>query len=221
MMKRKKLANLISVVLTALVILFAGCVEEETSPEVEDLNVAPESVEDSSESIAETESELEFELYQNDEFGYSISYPGDWIIITSAEGDMERPDFEGDMERPDTEGDMEIPDMEGDMGSPVFGGNMEGGVLFEGPESGIMLMVNVVSEYDIDELEASGAEEVVINGMEAYEITIQSMPKITMKLVIFPADDRYYVVSGNSPTELFDQYADVFDTSINSFVIET
>jgi hypothetical protein len=237
MMKRKSLANLTSVVLIALAMLFAGCIGEETTSEVEEFNVAPGSVGESSESIAEME--LEFELYRNDEFGYSISYPEDWVIRTNVERDMEKPDSERGMERPDLEGEMEIPDMEegmekpdiegdmerpnseGNVERPIFGGDMQGGIFFEEPESGTMLMVSVISEYDIDELKASGAEEIVVNGREAYATIIQLMPEIKMKLVVFPADDKYYVVSGNAPSELFDQYADAFDTSINSFAIET
>ena len=46
------------------------------------------------------------------------------------------------------------------------------------------------------------------------------MPPVKMKLVAFAVDDRYYVISCTNSAELFDEYVDMFDNAINSFVIE-
>jgi hypothetical protein len=95
-----------------------------------------------------------------------------------------------------------------------------GMAMFRDPDTSGMISVSVASEYDMEELKAKGAKKVVINGREGYEAIIQPMPPVKMKLVAFAVADRYYVISCTTSAELFDEYVDMFDNAINSFVIE-
>jgi len=92
--------------------------------------------------------------------------------------------------------------------------------MFGDPDTANMISVLVSSEYDMEELKAKGAKKVVINDREGYEAIIQPMPPVKMKLVAFAVADRYYLISCTTSAELFDEYVDMFDNAINSFVIE-
>jgi len=95
-----------------------------------------------------------------------------------------------------------------------------GVAMFRDPDTTNMIFVSVLSEYDMEELKAIGAKKVVINGREGYEAIIQPMPPVKMKLIAFAVADRYYLISCTTSVELFDEYVDIFDNAINSFVIE-
>jgi hypothetical protein len=62
----------------------------------------------------------------------------------------------------------------------------------------------------------------MINGREGYDATFDVEIMIVMKIreVAFPIEDRYYVITCTAPAEVYKDYADAFETAINSFVIE-
>ena len=47
------------------------------------------------------------------------------------------------------------------------------------------------------------------------------MPVVKQRLVYFPVDDRCYNIACSTSEDLFADYAGIFDTAINSVVIET
>lgn len=103
----------------------------------------------------------------------------------------------------------------------IYGEGMLGGAMFQYPDTPNTIAVNILdSECDIEKLKAMGAQEVVINGREGYDVIFQPLPIVTQRLVHFPVDERCYFISCSTEVELFDEYAAKFDTAINSFVIE-
>jgi len=52
-------------------------------------------------------------------------------------------------------------------------------------------------------------------------MTFQPMPIVKQKVVYFFVDEMCYIISCSTAVELFDEYANIFDASINSFVIES
>jgi hypothetical protein len=103
----------------------------------------------------------------------------------------------------------------------TYGEGMLGGAMIEYPDTPNMIAVNILdSECGIEELKAMGAQEVVINGREGYDVIFQPIPIVKQRVVIFPVDERCYIISCSTAVELFDEYATIFDTAINSFVIE-
>ena len=85
---------------------------------------------------------------------------------------------------------------------------------------GTTLQVWVLSEYDMEGFKAMGGKDVVINGREGYEVIFQPMPPVKIRQIVFEVDDRYYSIICSTTEELYDEYTEVFDNAINSFVIE-
>ena len=103
----------------------------------------------------------------------------------------------------------------------IYGEGILGGAFFMVPDTPNIISVTILdSECDIEELKAMGAQEVVINGREGYDVIFQPIPIVKQRGVIFPVDERCYSISCSTAVELFDEYATIFDTAINSFVIE-
>lgn len=100
-----------------------------------------------------------------------------------------------------------------------FGEGLEGGVQFQEYDTPNIIMVLIASEYDIEGLKAMGGKEVVINDRKGYEVIIRPMPTVKQRIVAFEVDDKYYLVSCSTAEDLYDKYADAFDTAINSFIV--
>ena len=100
-----------------------------------------------------------------------------------------------------------------------LGEGLEGGVQFQEYNTPNIIMVLIASEYDIERLKAMGGKEVVINDRKGYEVIIRPMPTVKQRIVAFEVDDKYYVISCSTAEDLYDKYADAFDTAINSFIV--
>ena len=104
---------------------------------------------------------------------------------------------------------------------PVFGEGIEGGVLFEDPDKQSTISILIASEYDMEGLKAEGGKDVLINGREGYEVILQHLPPVKIKLVAIVVDNKYYVISCTSPSDFFNENLETFDAAINSFIVST
>jgi PGF-CTERM protein len=100
-----------------------------------------------------------------------------------------------------------------------------GAAMFMEPDTPNIIGVSVNSVSDVEKLKAlleseMGAKKVIINGREGYDMTFQPMPIVKQRVVYFFVDEKCYIISCSTAVELFDEYADIFDNAINSFVIE-
>ena len=93
--------------------------------------------------------------------------------------------------------------------------------IFQEPDTPATITVEVCSsEFDIEGFKAKGAKDVVINGRDGYEVTIeQDFPPIKNRVFAFVVDDRVYRVHCMCKTDIFDEHEATFDNVINSFVI--
>ncbi len=107
-------------------------------------------------------------------------------------------------------------------GETTYGEGLLGGARFTPGTPGVTLQVLVASEFAMDELKAMEGKTVMINGREGYDATFDVEIMIVMKIreVAFAVEDRYYVITCTAPAKVYADYADAFETAINSFVIE-
>lgn len=227
----KNIVNIIIIAIIASVVLFSGCVEEETTSPTETPAVTPtptstpeqETVSPTAistptptpEATATPKTTIEplnvtlksgYTWYRDDEFGFRIGYPEDW----------------------DERG----------MGLQE---GQEAGVVFEPPgslEGGdyVQIMVIVCSDlertpqakileiHEYEELKKQGLVskygEVTINDRKGYEVIRPAFSTYKVTIVVFEVDDFYYVINIWTRLELYDKYEDTFEDIINSFIIE-
>jgi PGF-CTERM protein len=133
-----------------------------------------------------------YNWYYDDEFKFGIGYPEDWELVP----------------------EEEEPSGEGILGVAMF--------LEPGSRINFFLVAVEDSECDIEKFKATSdyGEDVVINGREGYD-AIRENPMVKQRAVQFTVEDRCYGVSCNAATDLYDEYAEIFETAINSFVIES
>ncbi len=136
--------------------------------------------------------------YEDEEFKFKIGYPEGWTVTPKEKIILGK--------------------------SAMNGINIStvGAVIFTDTPNMIFVSVNSVS--DVEKLRAliseMGAKKVMINGREGYDMTLQPIPMVKQRAVYFFVDEMCYIISCSTTVELFDEYADIFDASINSFVIE-
>ncbi len=62
--------------------------------------------------------------------------------------------------------------------------------------------------------------EVVVNDREGYEVIYKPIAAVKMRQVIFIANGKTYMLVCSTAEPLYDEYEEIFDYVINSFVIE-
>jgi len=62
--------------------------------------------------------------------------------------------------------------------------------------------------------------EVVVNGREGYEVIYKPIAAVKMRQVIFIANGKTYMLICSTAEPLYDEYEEIFDHAINSFVIK-
>lgn len=139
--------------------------------------------------------------YEDEEFKFKIGYPEGWTVTPKEEIGLGE--------------------------STMDGVNLRtvGAAMFQEPDTPNIIGVSVNSVSDVEKFKAlleseMGAKMVIINGKEGYDMTFQPIPIVKQRVVYFFVDERCYIISCSTAEELFDEYADIFDTAINSFVIE-
>jgi len=107
-------------------------------------------------------------------------------------------------------------------GETTYGEGLLGGAEFTPPGVPVTLQVLVASEFAMDAFKAMNGTTVMINGREGYDVThdFEFMVLMRIRQVAFAVEDRYYVITCTALAENYDDYADAFETAINSFVIE-
>jgi len=138
--------------------------------------------------------------YEDKEFKFKIAYPEGWTVT---------------------------PKEEIGLGESTMNGinlSTVGAAMFMEPDTPNIIGVSINSVSDVEKLRAliseMCAKKVMINGREGYEITLQPISMVKQKVVYFFVDEMCYIISCSTAVELFDEYANIFDASINSFVIE-
>jgi len=236
----KNIMNIIIIAIIASVVLFSGCVEEETTQPIETPAVTPTPIstpepEMESPTIISTPTPTPeatwkpnvtlksgYTWYQDDEFGYGFGYPEKWEEenLGLGEGQEAGVSFGSDAITPSTDSP------EANVAVVVWSNStsvrfwespdwVEHGGLEKGKEMGM------VSKYG----------NVTINGREGFEIVFDPFmvgfgsktPVMKERLVIFTVDDLDYVIMAyaNTPEgDLYSKYESTFDDVINSFVIE-
>lgn len=236
----KNVVNIIIIAIIASVVLFSGCVEEETTPPTEIPAVTPtptSTPEQEAASPTPTPAPMPtpketwkpnvalksgYTWYQDDEFGYGFGYPEKWEEENIGLGDDQEAgvSFGSDVITPSTD------NPEAHVAVVVWSnstsvrfwekpGWVEHGGLEKGKEMGM------VSKYG----------NVTINGRGAFEIVFDPFmtefgsktPVMRERVVIFTVDDLDYVIMAyaNTPEgDLYSKYESIFDDVINSFVIE-
>lgn len=237
----KNIVNIMIIAIIASVVLFSGCVEEETTQPTETPAVTPTPTSTPEQEAASPttistpthtpEATIEppdvtlkpgYTWYQDDEFGFRIGYPEDWEERNegSGEGQEAGVSFESDVITPSTdnpEAFVAVWVLSNSTSlkfweSPDW---VERGGLEKGKETGMVLKYG----------------NVTINGREGFEIVFDPFmvgsgsktPVMRERLVIFTVDDLDYVVmaAANTPDgDLYSKYESTFDDVINSFVIE-
>ena len=143
-----------------------------------------------------------YNWYHNDKLGYSIGYPENW--------------------------EMQIP-------SVVDGENVESVTMFTKPGTPTTLSV-IVKLSDLTSLEEVKEEfkeglkklggtileerEIIVNDRKGYEVVYKPIAVVKMKQVIFIANGKTYMLVCSTAELLYDEYEEIFDHIINSFVIE-
>lgn len=154
-----------------------------------------------------------YKWYQNQEFGYRIGYPENWVI----EEVYQR--ISSPSARKGMESSIWLMPEDLDDGTPNNGA--------------IVLMVNVNSDPeqakiwenpDFENYTQQGAVskygEITINGRKGYEVVMSPFPVAKNRIVVFTVGDLYYMVNAAAQKELFNKYEGTFNDSINSFIIE-
>ena len=62
--------------------------------------------------------------------------------------------------------------------------------------------------------------EIVVNDREGYEVIYKPIAPVKMRQVIFIANGKTYILVCSTAEPLYDEYEEIFDHVINSFVIE-
>ena len=62
--------------------------------------------------------------------------------------------------------------------------------------------------------------EIVVNDREGYEVIYKPIATVKMRQVIFIANGKTYMLVCSTAEPLYDEYEEIFDHVINSFVIE-
>ncbi len=62
--------------------------------------------------------------------------------------------------------------------------------------------------------------EIVVNDREGYEVIYKPIAPVKMRQVIFLANGKTYILVCSTAEPLYDEYEEIFDHIINSFVIE-
>ncbi len=62
--------------------------------------------------------------------------------------------------------------------------------------------------------------EIVVNGRKGYEVIYKPIASVKMRQVIFIAKGRSYMLVCSTAEPLYDEYEEIFDHVINSFIIE-
>ena len=62
--------------------------------------------------------------------------------------------------------------------------------------------------------------EIVVNGREGYEVIYKPIAAVKMRQVIFIANGKSYMLVCSTAEPLYNEYEEIFDHVINSFVIE-
>lgn len=231
----KNIVNIIIIAIIASVVLFSGCVEEETTqptetpavtptptstpePEMESPTIistptpTPEATATPRATIEPPNVTLKpgYKWYQDDEFGFRIGYPEDW-----------------------DKSDMGF--SEGQESGIMFGppGSLEDPLKYR-EEGGdyVQIMVAVYSDPKQAKAFQTGLEEaknqgkvskygeVTINDRKGYEVIGSPFSSYKIRNLVFEVDYLYYTITIWTKEELYDKYEDIFDDVINSFVIE-
>jgi len=61
--------------------------------------------------------------------------------------------------------------------------------------------------------------EVIANGREGYEVIYKPLPAVKIRQVVFIANGKTYMLVCSTAEPLYDEYEEIFDHIINSFVI--
>lgn len=235
----KNIVNIIIIAIIASVVLFSGCVEEETTPPTETPAVTPtptptpepemeshtiiSTPTPTPEATATPRATIEppnvtlkpgYKWYQDDEFGFRIGYPEDW-----------------------DKSDVGL--SEGQESSIMFGppGSLDDPLKYH-EEGGDYVQIAVIvcsdlertpqakilESHEYEELKKQGLVskygEVTINGRKGYEVIRPAFSTYKVTIVVFEVDDFYYVINIWTGLELYDNYEDTFEDVINSFIIE-
>jgi len=243
----KNIVNIIIVAIIASVVLFSGCVEEETTqptetpavtptptsapePEMESPTIistptpTPEATATPRATIEPPDVTLKpgYKWYQDDEFGFRIGYPKDWEEenLGLGEGQEAGISFGSDAITPSTDiPEAHVAVVVWSNSTSVRFWEKPGWVEHGGLEKGKEM--GMISKYG----------NVTINGREGFEIVFDPFmtefgsktPVMRERVVIFTVDDLDYVVMAyaNTPEgDLYSKYESTFDDVINSFVIE-
>jgi len=62
--------------------------------------------------------------------------------------------------------------------------------------------------------------EIVVNGREGYEVIYKPIAAVKMRQVMFIANGKTYMIVCSTAETLYDEYEEIFDHVVNSFVIE-
>ena len=147
--------------------------------------------------------------YQDDEFGYNISYPENWTKST-------------------------LSLFEGQEAGIRFSSDKQ----LSNGESAATIRVKVFSDPSqakwwenkgLDNLEEEGVViehgEITVNDTEGYDViyhpSLQETPLKKARWVVFDAYSNYYVIDCQSYDDLYGEYNNTFDTVIKSFTIST
>ena len=147
--------------------------------------------------------------YQDDEFGYNISYPENWSKSTLSL-------FEGQEAGIRFSSDKQLSD----------------------GESAATIRVKVFSDPSqakwwenkgLEDLEEEGVViehgEITVNDTEGYDViyhpSLQETPLKKARWVVFDVYSNYYVIDCQSYDDLYGEYNNTFDTVIKSFTIST
>lgn len=226
-----KILSIISIVIIAIILLFAGCVGKETTTETPTATPAPTSTPEQIVStptpnptvVPAPKATLNITLkpgykwYQDDEFGYRIGYPEDW-----------------------------------DQSTVSLDKGIEGGIGFSlaNDPSGTSISVITVTVYSdpnkakfwedpefsklgsLEKLKEQGKVlkygNITLNSREGYEVIydplmlagFRSTPATTSRWIVFTVNDLYYVINAYTSNEWYDKRKGTFEDAINSYVIE-
>jgi len=117
----------------------------------------------------------------------------------------------------------------------VDGEDVESVVMFTKPGTPTTLIVtvklsNLASLEEVEEEFREGLKglggtileerKIVVNGREGYEVTYKPIVAVKMRQVIFITNDKSYILVCSTAELLYDEYEEIFDHFINSFIIE-
>jgi len=117
----------------------------------------------------------------------------------------------------------------------VDGEDVESVVMFTEPVTPTTLIVtvklsNLTSLEEVKEEFKEGLKglggtileerEIVVDGREGYEVIYKPIAAVKIRQVIFIADGKTYILVCSTAEPLYDEYEEIFDHIINSFIIE-